>query len=94
MRYGDICPLNNEQIKKKAKDTLMTNYGVTEVMYSEQIKEKIRNTCLSKYGVNWVSKTDFFWKKYCLTLNNKQFKLPKYNKYHIYKYPSGKEIIV
>lgn len=93
-KYGSKCPLNNLEIKEKAKQTLYKHYGVYHVMDSDIIKDKIRKNNLEKYGVDWNTKRNDVWIKACISIDANTYKRPNYKKYHIYKYPSGKEIIV
>jgi flagellar hook protein FlgE len=43
--------LQNKEVQKKIKDTLLDRYGVVNVSQNEEVKRKKQDTCQSNYGV-------------------------------------------
>jgi hypothetical protein len=50
-KYGGYT-LQNPELKKKMKLTMITKYGVEHSFHSEAIKQKALNTWIKKYGVD------------------------------------------
>ena len=66
------CSNSSEKVKELKKKTLISNYGVTNPMFSETLKEKIKNTNLEKYGVEQVFQAN------CVKEKIKQTNLERY----------------
>ncbi len=49
-KYGEVCPLVNEQIKEQIRSTNLKEYGTEHPMQSDKVKAKVVTTCLEKYG--------------------------------------------
>lgn len=74
-RYGDICVMNNPDIRAKHQETCIEKYGVDHPMkidknrlafslrlkeHADEYNKKSRETCMEKYGVPYYSQTDDF----------------------------------
>ena len=53
-KFGTKCPLQNEEVKKKIKETVKEKYGVDCILKSEEIQEQIKSTNKEKYGAENV----------------------------------------
>lgn len=53
-KFGTLCPLQNEEVKKKIKETVKEKYGVNCILQSKEIQEQIKNTNKEKYGAENV----------------------------------------
>lgn len=53
-KFGTLCPLQNEEVKKKIKETVKEKYGVDCILKSKEIQEQIKNTNKEKYGAENV----------------------------------------
>lgn len=53
-KFGTKCPLQNEEVKKKIKETVKEKYGVDCILKSKEIQEQIKNTNKEKYGAENV----------------------------------------
>lgn len=49
-KFGTKCPLQNEEVKKKIKETVKEKYGVDCILKSKEIQEQIKSTNKKKYG--------------------------------------------
>lgn len=54
-RTNNKCILQNEDTKRKQRQTCMKKYGVENNFQSEEIKENIKRSNLEKYGVEYAS---------------------------------------
>lgn len=53
-KFGTKCPLQNEEVKKKIKETVKEKYGVDCILKSKEIQEQIKSTNKEKYGTENV----------------------------------------
>lgn len=53
-RYGVENPMQLEENKEKARNTMIAKYGESSPMKVQSIKEKYENTCLEKYGTRYA----------------------------------------
>ena len=80
IKYGSENPMGNNFVRNKAKETILSRYGVDNVFKSDEIKEKIRNTNMKKYGVENPKSCDFIKEKAKETLlNNYGVENPMYS---------------
>ena len=63
LRYGCENVFENEEIKKKIKDTCLEKYGVEHHRQLPEIQKKAENTVLEKYGVKWAFTADYVYEK-------------------------------
>lgn len=53
-KFGTLCPLQNEEVKKKIKETVKEKYGIDCILKSKEIQEQIKKTNKEKYGAENV----------------------------------------
>lgn len=63
VKYGDVSPLRNKEIRKKIRKTCLEKYGVDNPYKSEEIKLKITKILLEKYGISNPMESEFFKNK-------------------------------
>lgn len=93
--YGTKTPVENEEIKKKIKETCLKDIDINGLNVYQRARKKGIQTCLKKYGVSTYSQTqecknkvkDFFNKKYGVDsyTQAQEFK-QKYNEVCLQKY--------
>jgi hypothetical protein len=49
-KYGNICSLQNKEVKEKSNKTKIEKYGTIHPLQNKEIKEKIKITNLERYG--------------------------------------------
>ena len=57
----DYCSkkcINNDEIRKKIKQTCLEKYGVDNAAKSNDVKMKSKQTCLEKYGVEFTTQSE------------------------------------
>lgn len=61
--FADGNPMHNPECREKAKQTLLSRYGVSHPMQSDEIKARADNTSIIKYGKKRFTQTDEYIKK-------------------------------
>ena len=69
-RYGFANPLKNDDVRAKAKETLLARYGGVGLQ-SDIIREKVEETTLAKYGVRNVFESEEIQQKISETVSEK-----------------------
>lgn len=59
-KFGFDHAMQNEEVRKRASDSLLKSHGVAVPLQSEEVKKRMMQTVNEKYGVESYSKTDEF----------------------------------
>ncbi|MEY2703076.1 MAG: Tenacibaculum phage PTm1 [Bacteroidota bacterium] len=57
VKFGGNTPFSSEEVRNKAKNTLIELYGVDNAMLMEGSKQKLKDLCLKKHGVEYPAQS-------------------------------------
>ena len=50
-KYGNVCPVNNSDVKHKARESCIKKYGCENYQSTDEFKRRLKNAAMEKYGV-------------------------------------------
>ena len=50
-KYGNVCPVNNSDVKHKARESCIKKYGCENYQSTDEFKRRLKNTAMEKYGI-------------------------------------------